>query len=308
MATKLTVLHTESSTGWGGQEIRIMEESQRIINRGYKVIIAAPKNSTIFKRATESGIDVFHMEFNKKNPLSFLRMLLLINREKVDILNTHSSSDSWIATISAKLSRRKPKIIRTRHLSTPISKSVLSRLIYDVFTDAVITTGNATKERMIKYNKFNSEKILSIPGDGPQASNLKRKVEEMNIHNRVFFLGHREDIPEIIASLDVVVHPSYESEGVPQSILQAMAMEKPVIASNIGAIGEIVIDNETGLLLKPKKPALIAEKIAELYSNPDKRVNFGREARSFVKEKFSMENMIDNVERLYETLIRQSKQ
>jgi glycosyltransferase involved in cell wall biosynthesis len=301
----LTILHTEASTGWGGQEIRIVEESIRIRGKGHRVIIAASQESGVYKKAVEAGINVCPMEFNKKNPLSFLRMVSLINRERVDVLNTHSSSDSWVATIAAKLSSRKPKVIRTRHLSNPVNRSLLSRLIYDVMPDGVITTGSAIRERMITYNRFNPEKILSIPtgvdlqrfdpsiagpcihregfligiigvlrnwkghtylldavpllasamnnlfvyivGDGPQADNLKKKVAEMNIHDRVIFLGHREDIPEIIASLDVVVHPSYESEGVPQSILQAMAMEKPVIASDIGAIGEVVIDNKTGL-------------------------------------------------------------
>ncbi|MDO8281050.1 MAG: glycosyltransferase family 4 protein [Thermodesulfovibrionia bacterium] len=360
MENKPTILHTEASTGWGGQEIRVFEESLRMTARGYRVIIAAPEKSLLNKKAAAAGIAIFDMEFNKKDPRSFLRMASLITREKVDILNTHSSADSWVATIAAYLSGRKPKVIRTRHLSTPISRSILSRIIYDMLPDAVITTGEAIKDRMVRHNGFRADKIISIPtgvdlkrfshkdvrpciiqtgfhigiigvlrnwkghtylldalpallnkikdlhlyivGDGPQAGNLKKKVRAMGMEGNVFFLGHREDIPEIMASLDIVVHPSYESEGVPQSILQAMAMHKPVIASDVGAISEAVINNHTGILLKPRDPALITDSILRLYSDPQLRASMGREAGILVEKRFSIDAMADKVERLYRGL------
>jgi hypothetical protein len=100
-----------------------------MIGRGHRVIIAAPMESSILKRASDAGVETFTSSFSKKNPLSVLHMISLISREKVAIVNTHSSSDSWVATIAAGLLRKKPIVIRTRHLSTPIGRSVLSRLI-----------------------------------------------------------------------------------------------------------------------------------------------------------------------------------
>jgi len=159
----LSILHTESSEGWGGQEIRILLESLGMIKRGYRVVIAASSHSQISAQAPRLGIEVVRFFFQKKNPLSFWKMASLIDREKIEIVNTHSTSDSWIPSLAARLSRRKPPIIRTRHLPTPISKSVWSRFIYNKLPAAIITTGEEMKRRRIHYNRFNPAKIFSIP-------------------------------------------------------------------------------------------------------------------------------------------------
>ncbi len=143
-----TIFHTESSKGWGGQEIRILQESLGMIRRGHRVIIGATEGSPIFNRAKSAGIRVFPCKFQKWNPLAFLKILSFIRSEKVDILNTHSSSDSWVSSLAVQPLRRRPKIIRTRHLSTPIGKSLLSRIIYDLMPDAVITTGEEIRQMM----------------------------------------------------------------------------------------------------------------------------------------------------------------
>lgn len=357
----LTILHTESSTGWGGQEIRIVQESLGMTKRGHKVIIAAPEHSNIYKRSNEAHIHTLPSDF-KKNPVSVLKILSLINKEQPDIVNTHSSSDSWVATVAAKLSRVKPKIIRTRHLSTPIGKSYPSRLIYNILPDVIVTTGEEVKQMMIRDNRFEGSKIFSIPtgvdikvfdplrvkpsiskdgfligsigvlrnwkghkyllravpsisavipyaffyivGDGPQYNNLRKIAETMNIIDSVIFLGHREDIPEVIASFDVIVHPSYRNEGVPQSILQAMAMKKPVIASDAGAIKEVVINNRTGFLIRSRDSQIIAENVIELYHNPQLRIDFGNVGRELVENNFTLDAMIEKMEALYESLLR----
>lgn len=357
----LTILHTESSTGWGGQEIRILRESLGMMKRGYRVIIAAPERSNIFKRAEALGTKVFPCDFRKWNHLSFLKILSLIRQEKVDILNTHSSSDSWVATIGARLSGSGVKIIRTRHLSTPIGKSMFSRLIYDIFPDAIVTTGEEIRQRMIKENRFNPAKIFSIPtgidieqfsplrnkpvlpskgflvgmigvlrswkghrylieaipeivksipdavfyivGDGPQYENIKGLIDNLSLRDKVFMLGHREDIPEILASLNVVVHPSYANEGVPQSVLQAMAMEKPVIAADVGAIKEVIIDGKTGFLIPPRDVRAIAERVITLYRKPHLGNAFGKEGRRLVERSYSFEGMLNRIEGLYKMVL-----
>lgn len=355
-----TILHTESSKGWGGQEIRILQESTGMITRGHRVMIAASEDSIIFKRAKASGIKVFHCEFQKWNPNSFLRIYSLLRREEIDILNTHSSSDSWVATLAARLLKDRPKVIRTRHLSTPIGRSLLSRTIYDILPDAVITTGEEIRQRMIDDNGFRASRILSIPtgvdlerfdpsrvipafrpegfsigmisvlrswkghrylieavpeilksipdalfyivGDGPQYGNIKRLINELSLNEKVFMLGHREDIPEILASLDVLIHPSCANEGVPQSILQALAMRRPVVASNAGAIKEVVIDGETGFLIPPGRADEITKKVVTLYKDPGLRKMFGEKGRMLVERSYSFEVMLNKIESLYERL------
>lgn len=360
-----TILHTESSTGWGGQEIRILEESLGMLGRGHRVFIAAPKDSNIFKRALKAGVKVFHCDFQKWNPRSFFRIYSLIKNEVIDILNTHSSSDSWVATMAARLLNVRPKIIRTRHLSTPISKSLLSHMIYNILPDVVVTTGEEIRQRMIKENRFNPSRILSIPtgvnlqwfdprkvkpalessgfsigmigvlrswkghrylieavpeilksipeatfyivGDGPQYENIERLIDRLLLRDKVFMLGHREDIPEILASLDVVVHPSYANEGVPQSVLQALAMERPVVASDAGAVKEVVIDGETGFLIPPRRVEEIVKKVVILYKNPELGKVFGKNGRRLIERSYSLEGMLDKIESLYAKLLTDLK-
>lgn len=355
------ILHTEASLGWGGQEIRILQESLGMLKRGHRIIIAAPEESLILIRAKDSGIKTVAVKFQKKNPLSIFKIASLIDKERPDIINTHSSSDSWVSSIAAKISKTRPKIIRTRHLSTPIQKSFLSRLIYDILPDAVITTGEEIRQQMIKSNGFDGSKIFSVPtgidiekfdpssvipafntngfavgmvgvlrswkghkyfleaipeilrhipsavfyivGDGPQRENIKRIILEMSLSKKVFITGHREDIPEILASLDVIVHPSYANEGVPQSILQALAMKKAVVASDIGAISEVVIHKETGLLIKPRDPKLLAKKVIKLFQKPDLRVRLGENGRNLVTQNYSFGHMLDIIEKLYRNIL-----
>lgn len=359
---KLTILHTESSKGWGGQEIRILQEALGMRDRGYRVLIATEKDGILFQKALAKNLEVFPIHFSKYNPLSFLKIKSLIEKEKVDILNTHSSKDSWIATIAAKIAYNKPKIIRTRHLSTPI-KNNFNKLIY-YLADFIITTGQEIKNKMIERNKINPEKILSIPtgvdlkkfdpqrvvpaikrqsdeifiamigvlrswkghvyflkaiplvikhvpqfrikffivGDGPQKNNIIRCIEENNLNKNVSMLGHREDIPEILASMDFIVHPSYANEGIPQVVIQAMAMKKPVIGTDVGSLKEVIINEVTGFLIKPKNVEELSEKMILLCNNKKMLSFLGENAMKFIEKDYSSEKMFEKLENLYEKL------
>ncbi|MEN2995320.1 MAG: glycosyltransferase family 4 protein [Thermodesulfovibrio sp.] len=362
MNKKITVLHTESSKGWGGQEIRILQEAIGMRERGYRVLIATEKDGNLYQRALKEGLEVFPINFSKYNPLSFLRIKSLIEKERVDIVNTHSSKDSWIATIAAKMAFNKPKIIRTRHLSTPISKSYLSKIIYDIIPDLIITTGEAIRENMIKIHKFNPKKIVSIPtgvdlnkfnpdsvkpmidkdriligsigilrswkgheyllkaiplvikkikkvhfyivGDGPQFNNLKKLIEELKIENYVSMLGYVEDTAAILKSLDILIHPSTSNEGVPQVVLQALSMRVPVIACNVGSIGEIIKDKKTGILIEPKNSYAIYEAILEILKDNELKSKIIENGFKLVEEHYSFNKMLNKIENLYIGLLK----
>lgn len=347
--------------GWGGQEIRIIRESEGMIKRGHRIIIAAPKESIINQKAHEAGFLVFDNSFSKSGPLSIWHMRIVLKNERVDVLNTHSSKDSWVATMAARSLKNRPVIIRTRHLSTPISKSFTSKLIYDTMTDAVMTTGEEIRRQMIEDNGFNPDKIFSVPtgadvdkfnpdtvspsithngpkigmvsvlrswkgheyfikaapdvlnkfpdamfyiaGDGPQRENIINLIASLGLSDKIILLGHRDDVPGIMKSLDILVHPSYAGEGVPQSLLQALSMRVPVIASDAGAIKEIIINNQTGYLIRPKDSGAIADKIISLCGNPGLGRSFGEAGRSLVIEKYSFNAMLDRIESLYADLL-----
>ncbi|MCS7232406.1 MAG: hypothetical protein RMJ67_09775, partial [Elusimicrobiota bacterium] len=96
MNKKITVLHTESSKGWGGQEIRILQEAIGMRERGYRILIATERDGILYQKASNEGFEVFPIHFSKYNPNSFIKIKFLIEKEKVDIVNTHSSKDSWV--------------------------------------------------------------------------------------------------------------------------------------------------------------------------------------------------------------------
>lgn len=357
----ITILHTEASKGWGGQEIRIIQEALGLKKRGYGIIILAEKDSKIFIKSRELGLESYPISFSKYNPVSYFKLKSLIEKLKVQIVNTHSSKDSWITAISAQLINKRPKIIRTRHLSTQINRVFFNRLLYDVLPDLVITTGENIRKRMITENKFNPEKIISIPtgvdlerfnperfpqlikrdefsvgtigvlrswkghsylidavpmvikkipnvkfyivGEGPQRENLNSQIKRLKLEKSVVITGHREDIPEILSQLDIVIHPSYANEGIPQAVLQAFAMKKAVIATNIDCINEIVINQKTGILIEPKNADQIAESIIILFKNKNLRLTLGENGRKLVEEGYSYDKMLDKLENVYQRLL-----
>ncbi len=142
-----------------------------------------------------------------------------------------------------------------------------------------------------------------IIGDGPQLNNIKKTIAELKLQNKVLLLGHRENVPEIMASLDILVHPSYGHEGVPQTILQALAMNKPVVATQVGSIPEVIIEKQTGLLVPPCDAAKIAERVIEIYKDPELRQRLRQNGREYIKEKYSYKTMLDRLEDLYSDLL-----
>ncbi|MDI1471020.1 MAG: glycosyltransferase [Thermodesulfovibrio sp.] len=141
-----------------------------------------------------------------------------------------------------------------------------------------------------------------IVGDGPQRENIKNNIKQLNIEKWVIMTGYREDIPEILASLDVIVHPSYANEGVPQAVIQAMAMKKTVIATDTGSIKEILIDKFSGLLIEPKNKEQIAEAVISLYKDNQLRSFLGENAQRLVKDNYSFDKMLEKIENVYQKI------
>ena len=117
---------------------------------------------------------------------------------------------------------------------------------------------------------------------------------------RVTLLGHRTDVPNVLASLDVLVLPSYAHEGIPQIILQAQAMECPVVATTIGGIPEVVEDGVTGLLVPPRDAAALAKKIAAILDDPDLDASLGQAARANIEKHYRLDALGETLLALYE--------
>lgn len=138
----MNILHLEASSGWGGQEIRILREAEGMRSRGHTVVFAVMKGAQLGQKARAEGFAVYEINFKKNAWLySLLRLLGLIRKHRIDLLNTHSSLDSWLGGIAGRLSGK--KIVRTRHLSTAVKKGWNCRVLYGKLADFVVTTCEA---------------------------------------------------------------------------------------------------------------------------------------------------------------------
>jgi len=142
---------------------------------------------------------------------------------------------------------------------------------------------------------------LLIVGDGPGREDLQRFAQQVGCPQRVHFAGHRDDVPEIWAGSDVGWLAS-DFEGQSNSLMEAMAAGLPVVASNIPANAELVIDGQTGHLVEVGDAAEFAKRTARLIENPQQAQASGHAARQRILEHFSVEANIDAHTRLYHRL------
>lgn len=145
--------------------------------------------------------------------------------------------------------------------------------------------------------------ILAGSGDEVYLNRIKSLCEGLNISDRVFFAGHREDIPVILKEIDIVVFPVITGEGFSRVILEAMAAAKPVIASDDAGNPEAVEDGKTGYIVPAKDSAALAERINELVMDAKKRKTMGRNGRKRVDDFFSIKKNIEATESLYSNIL-----
>lgn len=180
----------------------------------------------------------------------------------------------------------------------------------DVFLKAaaVLTEKVACKEvSRVEIPQNPSQPVIQplflIAGDGPKKAMLKKMARQLGIEKNVEFLGFRNDIYELIDCSDIVVLSS-RSEGLGISILEALALEKPVVATNVGGISEIVDHRKTGLLVPSDDPEALAEAMLYFINNPQEAKVMAEKGCRMVFEKFTIETMIDNLQELFLNLHR----
>jgi glycosyltransferase involved in cell wall biosynthesis len=140
---------------------------------------------------------------------------------------------------------------------------------------------------------------LLIVGEGSRRDALEAQARELRIAHRVVFTGRRDDVPAVTAALDVAVLPSYrEAQGM--VILEAMALSRPVVASNVGGIPEMIQDGVTGLLVPPHDAEALAAAIVRLLMNHPLADTLGRAGHDIVHDRFCIELMVSAIESIYD--------
>jgi glycosyltransferase involved in cell wall biosynthesis len=161
----LSVLHTESSCGWGGQELRVLNEAQGLIERGHEVCIAAPEESRIYQEAGRRNLPRIAASIRRKNLQGLRAMRRVLRAQHWDVVNTHSSTDSWLTALARAsfMQGHQPALVRTRHISAPIPNNAATRWLYRSASAHVVTTGEALRQQVMTQTGLTADRVTSVP-------------------------------------------------------------------------------------------------------------------------------------------------
>jgi glycosyltransferase involved in cell wall biosynthesis len=153
--------------------------------------------------------------------------------------------------------------------------------------------------------RFADWQLLFI-GDGPRRAHLEARVAAA-VADSVTFAGNQDDVPAWLSSLDLFTLPSYGDEGVPQSIMQAMACGLAVVTTPVGAIEEAVQRERTALVVPPRDAGALADALATLMRDEARRRAMGEAGRRYAEANFGIEAMLERMERVFATVIEETK-
>jgi len=143
---------------------------------------------------------------------------------------------------------------------------------------------------------------ILFAGEGPERAAVERRARELGLPDRVHLLGFRDDVPDLLAACDVLVHPS-RVEGFGYAVAEAMAAGRPVVATAASSLPEIVADGRTGILFPPDDADALADALAVYLGDPGRRARDGQRGRERVLAEFSRERRLDELESLLEAEI-----
>lgn len=162
--TRLSIIHTESSTGWGGQELRILSEMEGMQRRGHRVHLLTANAAEILSAARSRGlaVDGLPIEAKKLPGLRAVRRWLARDGATFDVINTHSSTDAWLVALARATLPSMPPVVRTRHVSTHVNTSAATNWLYTRATAQLVVTGEALKAQLVRENGFDPARITSV--------------------------------------------------------------------------------------------------------------------------------------------------
>ncbi len=365
----MKIFIAESSAAVGGQEWAVLLHAEGLRKRGHDLRLILEPGSPIAEMAGRKGLPVALVTMKRSHYLSaILAFRRLILRERPAILQVNSSRDSWIGALAARLVPCRPKIIRIRHISTPLNNTFATRLLYRRLLDMVIVTGGErTRRALIERDGLAADRVAAFPigldveyfrpappdhdlrrelglpgdrklvglisylrtykghgyfidaaarvlarhpdttflivGEGPEEQAIRARIESRGLTDAVKMLGFRHDLLNVFRSLDLFVIPSVEGDTIPQVLMQALAMGLPVVSTTVGSIPDVVVDGETGYVVPPRDAAALAERIEVLLEDASLRKRMGEQGRALVERVYSIDRMLDELERVYRNVL-----
>lgn len=179
-------------------------------------------------------------------------------------------------------------------------------LAHEIARPLVLTVARLDEQ---KGHRYLLEAAVYVPdatfvfaGDGPERPALEDRARRLGVGDRVVFLGRRDDVPDLLACADLFVLPSL-FEGLPLSVLEAMAAGTPVVASAVGGVEEAILHGETGLVVPPAEPKVLAAAIRIVLDHPALAHRLASAGRARVCREFSAKTMVRSVTDIYEELL-----
>lgn len=143
---------------------------------------------------------------------------------------------------------------------------------------------------------------LCLVGDGPDRTRLERRMHELGVAKRCLFVGYQENVARFYDAMDVLLLTSV-NEGTPVSVIEALAAGRPVVATRVGGVSDVVRDGVDGFLAEVADVESLAARLAELAGDPELRTRMGNAGRAHVVDRYAVERLVDDIDRLYRSLL-----
>jgi glycosyltransferase involved in cell wall biosynthesis len=295
---KFDIVHTHTSKA--GLLGRLAAKMARV-----PIIIYTPHGHVFFGYFSSLKTKIFILLEKLASPLAD-KIVALTNGEKEDYIVYKIASERKLAIICSGVD-----LNRFKELSSDEKRKIKKELGIPENSLVVGTAGRLVPIKGLEFLVEASKIIVSkypdtyflFAGDGPLRQSLEKKACRMGVKDNIIFLGWRDDVPKIISIFDIFVLPSL-NEGMGRVLVEAMSLGKPIVASEIGGIPDLVIHGKNGFLVPPKNPKELAKYIQILLDNEEKRQKLGLAGKRMAVN-FSAQIMLKKTSNLYEELLKQ---
>jgi len=166
-------------------------------------------------------------------------------------------------------------------------------------TDQVLAALKLLRDRGV-------DAYLCMVGDGPDRERLERRAHDLGVVKRCLFLGYQEEVARFYAAFDGMILTSV-NEGTPVSAIESLAAGRPVVATRVGGVPDVVDDGEDGFLVDPGSTEQLADRLEELARNPELREQMGERGRARVPSRYAVTRLVEDMDRLYKSLLAASR-
>ena len=171
-----------------------------------------------------------------------------------------------------------------------------------------MTAVKRTDDILVAFKRLRDsgvDAVLCLVGDGPDRPELERRAHELGVIRDTVFLGYQEDVAPFYSAFDALILPS-SNEGTPVSAIEALAAGRPVVATRVGGVPDVVRDGEDGFLVEAGDTDELADRLEQLARDPALRERMGKQGRERVLPRYAVDRLVQDVDELYRSLLSEA--